>query len=722
LPTSSSPAITTSNSSAADRELRRRLEAFAAGDADRVVGVHPADVLALPVATVLEVLRRRLGSAVVEVAIARADGSPASSASVHEIRTPVHAEIDARWLKRANVVGVNVRTVGSFWGVLAYALTLPRAQNAIHLLPVWEPGVVASLYAPSSWQLNDEFRSEELGASDRRLATADRQLQFVIDMLHALGRTVGLDLVPHTDRYSEMALAVPGAFEWLQRRGTRIVQHGPNVAAEVERRIQQWLAEAGEAASRDPHRDPDVARDLLFRPEGESTTVRVLFGLPGDPAGRRARRLALVRVLHYAGFETVPATMAPPYRGLEVDPRPEARSVDEHGLEWRDYRISAPRPMSRVFGPLTRYAFYESGGDGWELDFDRPRRWVWDYVAERYAELQRRYGFDFLRGDMAHVQMRPEGVPERIIGPYDIHGEVKRRIREGSGVPWFGSFAEAFLAPRDTMAYGEEMDHLELADADVALGDLQSVAVTDAAFLRTLRRYRDLLETRRCAPCFTVITADKDDPRFDPFYRFGNAVRFLLSVFLPDMPSYVSLGFETREAHEERASNEHYSKLYVFRQGVGANAVRGPYVWERNMTGWAQVERIRDLADELRDDLAHARVTWRVAPDATGEDRFLAWTLDTRPRRLCVANVGAFPGRRLAVPFREGGAGDWELELTTELGDAVLEPLQGNGLHVVVPALKGGEGRVYRELPPDPDRAPERHDLVAGHDVKGSPR
>ena len=41
----------------------------------------------------------------------------------------------------------------------------------------------------------------------------------------------------------------------------------------------------------------------------------------------------------------------------------------------------------------------------------RPRPAVWQYVCNHYAEVQRRCGFDFMRGDMSHVQMRPEGVP-----------------------------------------------------------------------------------------------------------------------------------------------------------------------------------------------------------------------------------------------------------------------------------------------------------------------
>ena len=77
------------------------------------------------------------------------------------------------WLKTANMVGVNVRTIGSFWNVVKYALALPKAQDAVHLLPIWEPGVVASLYGMSSWNVNPEFFSSELAWAMPHLDTVE---------------------------------------------------------------------------------------------------------------------------------------------------------------------------------------------------------------------------------------------------------------------------------------------------------------------------------------------------------------------------------------------------------------------------------------------------------------------------------------------------------------------------------------------------------------------
>jgi hypothetical protein len=67
--------------------------------------------------------------------------------------------------------------------------------------------------------------------------------------------------------------------------------------------------------------------------------------------------------------------------------------------------------------------------------------------------------------------------------------------------------------------FGEELDHLEAAEADVVLG-------RPAVDRRRRRRVPPAVPPlpRRPrhppgAPAYTVMTADKDDPRFDEFYR-----------------------------------------------------------------------------------------------------------------------------------------------------------------------------------------------------------
>ena len=652
-------------------------------------------------ADVLELLTARFGSAV-EEGLEWAETWQRDRARPDAIAGPVLPRaVDAAWLRRANVVGINMRTVGGSWGVIPYSLTVPAVQGAIHLLPFLEPGVVGSLYGPVSWEVDQTLFDPALAEARPALDSIERQLHAVINLLHVMGRVVGLDVIPHCDRFAEVVLAQPNHFEWVRRADHEIVRRDAAVVGQVERLIHTWVVRQG-AADGSP---VPAGADDLFRTLDEPRRLRMLFGARDDPPGRRTRRTALVRELHAAGLETLPATMGPPYRGLELDPSPAAVSIDAMGLAWREYRFSRPGPMSRVFGPLTRYALYESASDGtWDLDFSRPREDVWGYVTRHYAELRDRFGFDFMRGDMAHVQMRPTGIPAEVDDRYDILRAVRDEIRDRRGVRSFGYLAESFLAPPATMGYGDEMDHLEMAGADTALGDLQSTPVDSPEFSARFRRYLDYQATRTCTPSFTIITSDKDDPRFDSSYANGSVARLFIALLVPDLPSYMALGFELRDVRDRPGPSEHYSKHYVFHVPTGIAATSGPYVFGSNLSLFATAERIRRLAEELSDDLAIARTIWARPPDATGHDRTLAWVIDAGPsrRHLCVVNLdGDRPTAAFGVPRHPiaDPPPSWlRVFSTAAIGGGSSRPLRSNGHQWIVESLEPEECQVYRAV------------------------
>ncbi len=639
----------------------------------------PVQALALPTDQVIALLRQRLGNETV-LRCLDPDGP---------VPSPVAGRPDAGWLRRANMVGINLRTIHGAWNLVKYGLTLPATQNAVHLLPVWEPGVVASLYGIASWHINPEFFSPELYTAFPHLDTVERQLKVAIHFLHAMGKSVGMDVIPHTDRFSEVVLANPRFFEWLRRAGTVITDHSNDLYRRVEDAVMDFLRIHGALSGPDPL--PSAA-DFFSADFPEERRLRVMFGLPADYGGRQQRRNLLLDHLYRLGLEPVPATMAPPYRGLETDP--DAVTTDAQGRTWVDYRISAPTPMSRVFGPLTRFKFYENKDDNrhWEIDFDRPMTAAWDYFCERYAACARTFGFDFMRGDMSHVQMRPDGVPPRPDRWYDPLGAVKRAIRQEN--PAFGYFAESFLGPAGFLAYGDEVDHLEAAGADATLGDLQSLVVGTPDFLRQLRWYIDIRQTRKVVPCLTLMTADKDDPRFDAFYLGGNEIRLFLALFLPDMPSYMGLGFECRDPHLSPAPNEHYTKLFVFRIGEGPKATHGDYVWGRNTALFQRLHRIHRMAESLLPDLADEDTRWLLPPDPTGHKPVVAWSFHGRPDLLCVANLRwEHPVGEVCFPPPVESA-SWKLLFSTD-PEVPPHTLTDNGLHLPLGGLRPGEGRVY---------------------------
>lgn len=650
----------------------------------------PEQAVQLSTTDTFKILHQRLGGNVMTVALNPANTFP----------SPVASEKNPEWIKSVNMVGINVRTIGSFWNMVKYMLTIPDVQSSVHILPIWEVGVVASLYGISSWNINPEFFDEELYRAIPTLDTVEKQLKVVVNFLHAMGKSVGMDVIPHTDRYSQVVLAHPHFFEWLQRDDLKITNHRANLHEEVQDLILSFLEKNGTATPIDYPKN----RENFFYDFDENNRLLALFGEKRDYNGRLKRRNALVQHLYNHGFEPVPATMAPPYRGLKVSEDEATKVIDKDGRVWRDYVISEPQEMSRVFGPLTRFKLYERLNDNqnWEIDFEQPRPKVWEYVAQKYAQIQQEFNFDFMRGDMSHVQMRAEGVPAKVDAYYDILKNIKNHIQ--TQTPYFGYFAETFIAPAGHMAFGDEIDHLEASEAETTLGDLQSLPVHTPAFQQRFRYYLDILETRSVIPNFTMMTGDKDDPRFDKFYVAGNEARFFIGLFLENMPSYMALGFESRDVHLEPAPNEHYTKLYVFQINEGPKATHSPYIWGKNVGLFHILTQIKIYAEKIHPKIQGQATRWLLPPDATGHRKFIAWTQKDKPQYIFIVNLDTEnEAVNLKIPTIKDKLSDTSKvsdNLTLDFSTADVDEKDKNlmclGKYYQLESLKVGECRSYK--------------------------
>lgn len=616
------------------------IENYTSRNSSFIANLLPEIAVKLDVFQVLEIIKKRIGTETLVRAIH----------PEQQISSPASHHTDSQWLKKSNMVGVNVRTIHNFWNIVKYALTLPESHDSIHLLPIWEPGVVGSLYGTVSWKINDEFFSYELARAIPSLDTVEKQLKVVVNLLHALGKTVGLDVIPHTDRFSEMVITHPRLFEWVKREGAVITNHSEYLWQDVEAAIWQFLHQHGSADGSWLDFDPSILFDPSSPHLSDERRQSIIFGHVSNQQHRLRRRIDLIQHLLYCGFETLPMTMAPPYRGLHINP--EQFVLDDNGTRWYQYDFDKPEAMSRVFGPLTRFRFFHSKNNNqdWEIDFEKPIHTTWDYFCKKYLECQTAFNFDFMRGDMAHVQMRPDGVPAEPNEFYDPLLAVKKHIQKNI-TPHFAFYAETFLAPPNTMGYGDELDHLEAIEADATLGDLQAAVVGSEIFMQRFTDYTTWLHTRQFAPSFTVITADKDDPRFDEFYRTGNMVRYFIALFLTDMPSYYSLGFEVRTQNLKRAKNESYSKLYVFKIHDDAETdkvTHGPFEWGINVAQFAAVTRLRLFVEGIWKDIEKQSSEWLVAPTASDQNTLIAWTLDKNKEYVFVANLS--PQETVIVP------------------------------------------------------------------------
>ena len=85
----------------------------------------PEEAINLPTQQVIEVLQKRFGKNLQH-----------ALKSEQTIKSPICDRPNGAWLKTTNMVGINVRTIGNFWNIIKYALTIPASQQSIHILPI----------------------------------------------------------------------------------------------------------------------------------------------------------------------------------------------------------------------------------------------------------------------------------------------------------------------------------------------------------------------------------------------------------------------------------------------------------------------------------------------------------------------------------------------------------------------------------------------------------
>ena len=113
------------------------LGAYQACQRSFVPNLLPEQAIGFSAEETLAILYQRLGEKA-EAALAHADPGVQASEVPASIRSPVAGRPDGHWLKHTNMVGIDVRTIGSFWNAVKYALTVPALHDSIHLLPIWE--------------------------------------------------------------------------------------------------------------------------------------------------------------------------------------------------------------------------------------------------------------------------------------------------------------------------------------------------------------------------------------------------------------------------------------------------------------------------------------------------------------------------------------------------------------------------------------------------------
>jgi hypothetical protein len=178
-----------------------------------------------------------------------------------------------------------------------------------------------------------------------------------------------------------------------------------------------------------------------------------------------------------------------------------------------------------------------------------------------------------------------------------------------------------------------------------------------------------------------------------------------MALFLTDMPSYMALGFETRDIHHQPAPNEHYTKLYVFQESSGPKATSGPYRWGTNGAQFQALTRLRLYAEAIWPQIVGRQTRWLIPPDATAEAKHIAWTQGGGKAALVfVANTDTYQAvHNFNLPQIPDLAPTTVLTFEFSTANRVLEGdrlLSDRGYGHKILELGPGEGRVYRVTPP----------------------
>jgi hypothetical protein len=477
-----------------------------------------------------------------------------------KVPSPVHHLTNSDWLKQAKIVGIHPRAIGTYPNMTKYAMTFP--EETVHILPMLETGAGDSLYCAASWKFSREYLCPEL--VKKGFDTPEKQLLLTTNMLHALGKRVGFDAVPHMDRFAEPVLANPHLFEWIKivpetgRDLPRILSTAELSHAEAARTVEetalQFLRQRGSASGK-PLTPEHFDRDYFFRTLSEEERIAHLFGPAHDLSGRTARRVELMHQIRARQLETMPVVGDAPYGKVAV------LGFEDAERQWYKFGVPADQKYYGkdvvMFSNVTGFRWFNRNADGTlavptsaMLNAGQDLRHLpaWDYFSNQIKQLQNQYGLDFVRADMAHMQIaHAHGRPVFELDPRNEFWRYMKETVQRDQRPSFGVLGEAFYSPQ----YVDAVRHCEALGADVVYGNMQYAPLQTGEFLARAKEY-SLLGLNHPGvshrPLFNVMTADSDkvglkiDQLLEPKQR---VVRYFYSLFGGN-PGYMGMGFETR--------------------------------------------------------------------------------------------------------------------------------------------------------------------------------
>jgi len=474
--------------------------------------------------------------------------------------SPLVGHKNTKWSQTAKIIGINPRITGTYWGIIKYAMTFP--ENAVHIMPLWETGD-GSLYVQNSWDLNPEFFDKDLC----RLGfnTFESQLKLTVNILHALGKIVGFDTLPHVDNFSEIVILNPKLFEWVKLNDEKTAQildiDYNSIYKEVENCIIDYLC----------------APENLFS-LSENKRKNIIFPANID---KFIRRMELRKVIRDVGFEPIPVVEHAPMRPVLFD-RIETLQQDN----WAVFKVKNKANHAKIIGSVTPYKWYKTADNGYPVK-NAIENDTWNYFIDKVYNFQKEYNFDFLRADMAHNQISHSHNEEKDMkNPLEMWAILKKQIQRIK--PYFAAFAEAFY----TTYYIDGLQDMQNKDFDIVLGDMNFKNVDENYFNWIDDFLTPFRENFSFHPCVTIFTNDGDLPGHNQYFKSlkNNCIRYFISMFL-NLPSYMGMGYETRNLEPEL--QQEFSNEYVKKQNEN-------YIFGNNLELLEFITKMRSFYSEYK--------------------------------------------------------------------------------------------------------------------------
>lgn len=592
-----------------------------------------------------------------------------------QVESPVKNEQNGDWLKETKIVGINPRAIGSYFDIVKYAMTFP--EESIHLLPLFEQGCQGSLYAPVNFKLSDEFMDKDLAKIG--FDTPEKQLKLVLNLLHAMGKTVGMDFLQHTDRFSEEVFVNPDYFIWAQldEDKTRELEypeiHPDKTGNKVKDAVIDFIRENGDANGNEVN---SYVLENLYK-LSEEKRRKIIFGdLPASE--KTDRRVQLMNFVRERGFETKPVHLDDPKTKIVFD-----KMQKGNGTSWATFKDGK---KNRFFGNLTPYKLYHLDENG-NTDTTRPNKEAWDYLCQKTGEFQKEYGFDFLRADMGYLNF---GNVES-----DIHSAIKDYAVNNNGCKSFASFGECFsdFAMSDREA-------LKRKKYDALLGNVQYLNVFDENFVNTIKGYNFNPDYKISV---TSITADSDQAVYNKHYdNIQNKIRCFMGLFL-NQPSYMGMGLETRDVGPVEGKN--LTKDFINDWGIEK------YEWGKNKEFFGILSGMRKIYAEIKDVIKNNCHYWLNTNNPHVASWFYYTKDENMPTYLFVSNADNKKQEEVDIQNLYDTNISSELSKKTEsvalseIYSTEKKTLTGNivskGRKFKVKNLAPGECRVYKVVNPE---------------------